>query len=50
MPVLDQKPISEDYDDEHHSRLLERQHKNDNDALPTFASSEKMADHGPMGQ
>ena len=38
MPVLEQKPIGEDYDDEHHSRLLERQHKNNNDASPIFAS------------
>ena len=32
------KHIGEDYDDEHHSRLLERQHKNNNDASPIFAS------------
>ena len=38
MPVLDWKPIGKDYDDEHHSRLLERQHKNNNDASPIFAS------------
>ena len=38
MPVLDQKPIGEDYDDKHHSRLLERQHKDNNDALPILAS------------
>ena len=38
MPVLDQKPIGKDYDDKHHSRLLERQHKNNNDASPIFAS------------
>ena len=38
MPVLDWKPIGKDYYDEHHSRLLERQHKNNNDALPIFAS------------
>ena len=34
MPVLDRKPVGEDYDDEHHSRLVDRQHKNDNDASP----------------
>ena len=33
MPVLDQKPIGKDYDDEHHSKLLDWQHKNNNDAL-----------------
>ena len=38
MPVLDQKPICKDYDDEHHSRLIERQYKNNNDALPIIAS------------
>ena len=38
MPVLDWKPIGKDYDDEHHSRLLERQHKNDNDASTIFES------------
>ena len=37
MPVLDRKPVGEDYDDEHHSRLVDRQHKNDNDASPMFA-------------
>ena len=38
MPVLDWKPIGKDYDDDHHSRLLERWHKNNNDASPIFAS------------
>ena len=37
MPVLDRKPVGEDYDDEHHSRLVDKQHKNDNDALQMFA-------------
>ena len=27
MPVLDKKSVGEDYDDEHHSRLVDRQHK-----------------------
>ena len=36
MPVLDGKPLGEDYDDEHHSSLVDRQHKNDNDASPMF--------------
>ena len=38
MPVLDQQPICEDYDDEHHSKLLDSQHKNNDDASPIFAS------------
>ena len=38
MPVLDWKAIGKDYDDEHHSRLLERQHKNNNDTSQIFAS------------
>ena len=38
MPVLDRKPIGGDYDAEHHSRLIDRQHKNNNDASPIFAS------------
>ena len=38
MPVLDRKPIARDYDDEHHCRLTDRQHKNNNDASPIFAS------------
>ena len=39
LPVLDHKPISKDNDDEHHSKLilLDRQHKNNNDASPVFA-------------
>ena len=37
MPVLDQKPVGVDYDDEHHSKLLDRQHKNNDDASPMFA-------------
>ena len=38
MPVLDRKLIGGDYDDEHHSRLIDRQHKNDNDVSPIFES------------
>ena len=38
MPVLEWKPVGEDYDDEHHSKLLDRQHKNNDDASPIFAS------------
>ena len=38
MPVLDWKPVGEDYDEKHHSKLLDRQHKNNDDASPIFAS------------
>ena len=40
MPVIDRKPIGGDNDDEHHSKLIHRQHKNDtnNNASPVFAS------------
>ena len=37
MPILDRKPVGEDYEDQHHSRLVDRQHKNDKDASPMFA-------------
>ena len=36
MPVVDHKPIGQDYDDKHHHKLVDRQPKNDNDALPVF--------------
>ena len=29
MPVIDRKPIGGDSDDEYHSKLVHRQHKND---------------------
>ena len=38
MPVLDQKHTGTDFDDKHHSKLVDRQYKNDNDASPVFAS------------
>ena len=40
MPVIDRKPIGGDNDDKHHSKLVQRQHKNNknNDASPVFAS------------
>ena len=40
MPVIDRKPIGWDNDDEHHSKLIRRQHKNglNNDASPLFVS------------
>ena len=36
MPVLDRKPVGEDYDYEHYSRFVDRQHRNDNDASAMF--------------
>ena len=36
MPVLDCKPIGQDYDDDHYVKLMDRQHKNDNDTPPAF--------------
>ena len=38
MPLLDHRPIRQDCDDDHHSKLVDRQHKNNNDASPVFAS------------
>ena len=40
MPVIDRKPIDRDNDDEHHSKLVHRQHKNNinNNASPVFTS------------
>ena len=37
MPVLDHKPIGQECDDKHHSKLVDRQNKNNNDASPMFA-------------
>ena len=36
MPILDYKPIGQDCDDDNHNKLVDRQHKNDNDASPVF--------------
>ena len=36
MPVLDCKPIGQDHDDDHYGKLMDRQHKNDNDTPPVF--------------
>ena len=36
MPVLDHKPIGQDHDDDHYGKLMNRQHKNDNDTPPVF--------------
>ena len=38
MPVLDHRPIGQDCDDDHHSKLVDRQHKNNNDTSPVFTS------------
>ena len=38
MPVLDCKPVGKDYDDKCHGKLIDRQHKNNNDASPIFTS------------
>ena len=38
MPVLDCKPIGQDCDDNHHSKLVDRQGKNDNDTSPVFSN------------
>ena len=36
MPVLDCKPIRQDCDDDHHNKLVNRQHENYIDASPVF--------------
>ena len=36
MPILDHKPIGQDQDDDHYGKLMERQHKNDNDTPSVF--------------
>ena len=40
MPVIDRKPVSADNDDEHHTKVVHRQHKNDtkNDTSQVLAS------------
>ena len=38
MPVVDQKPIGKDCDDDHQTKLVERQRKNDNDTSPVFSN------------
>ena len=38
MPVVDCKPIGQDCDDNHHSKLVDRQGKNDNDTSPVFSN------------
>ena len=36
MSVLDCKPIGQDCDDNHYGKLMDRQHKHDNDTPPVF--------------
>ena len=36
MPVVDHKPVGQDFDDEHHHKLVDMQQKNNNDASPVF--------------
>ena len=38
MPVLDCKPIRQDCDDNHHSKLVDRQGKNNNDTSRVFSN------------
>ena len=38
MPVVDQKPLGQDHDDDHHIKLVDRQRKNDNDTSPVFSN------------
>ena len=38
MPVINCKPVGQDCDDDHHSKLIDRQCRNNNDASPVFAS------------
>ena len=37
MPVVDCKPIGQDCGDDHHSKLVDRQGKYDNDTSPVFS-------------
>ena len=37
MPVLDHNPIRQDHDDDHYGKLMDRQHKNNNDTPPVFS-------------
>ena len=37
MLVLDCKPIGQDHDDDNYDKLMDRQHKNDNDTPPVFS-------------
>ena len=37
MPVLDDKPIRQNHDDDHYGKVMDRQHKNDNDTPPVFS-------------
>ena len=37
MSVIDHKPVIEDCDDDHHTKIIKRQQKNDNDTAVTFS-------------
>ena len=37
MPVLDHKPIRQDHDDDHYGKLMDMQHKNDNNTPQVFS-------------
>ena len=37
MLVLDQKPIGQDCNEDRYGKLMDRQHKNDNDTPPVFS-------------
>ena len=37
MSVFDHEPIRQDWYDDHHNKLVDRQQKNNNDASPVFA-------------
>ena len=51
MSVSGRKPVGEDNDVEHHSRLVDRQHKNDNYASPMFAfNSHRVSCSSSMGR
>ena len=38
MPVVDRKPIGQDCNENHHTKLVDRQGKNDNDTSPVFSN------------
>ena len=38
MPVVDHKPIGQDCDDDHHSKLVDRHGKNNNDTSTVFSN------------
>ena len=51
MPVLDHKPISKDNDGEHHSKLIDRQHKNKQWCFTSVCiSPHRVSCSGPAGR